>query len=281
MVGHYVRKWSPAARWCERLAAIAIPYFAIAIALHRVDRISTPQVYWLIAFGLLLLAGSLLFGLRAFFDLWSSGRRGGKAALRGMAVSLIILGPFLWYGYLGLTRPPVNDVSTNPVTPPPFEQLGRLRQAYASEGINPLAEYTPGYAGLLSDSYPRLASRRYNSGVDRIYNAVTALIEDRGWALAAVRGAEQPSGEEEEGEETEPFPSAAATDVEVEAVARSLVFGYRQDLAIAIIAEAESTLVDMRASTRWGAHDFGRNADTIIRFLSDLDKALIGIAGEG
>ncbi|MCB1430812.1 MAG: DUF1499 domain-containing protein, partial [Nitratireductor sp.] len=68
---------------------------------------------------------------------------------------------------------------------------------------------------------------------------------------------------------------------EIEAEAASMIFGFRHDIVIKIQAEEESTLVDMRSSSRFGAHDFGSNAAIIENFLADLDTALLGIAGEG
>lgn len=285
MIGHYQRKWSSSARWCERLAALCLPYFAIAIILHRTDQITTPQVYWLIAIGLIMVLASLLLGLRAFLDLWNLGRRGGKSTLRGMLVSAALLGPFLWYAYLGLTRPPLNDVSTNPFSPPLFAEANRIRAADASKGINQLAVYDVAYRQALADAYPRLASRRYNSGAERILGAARELFEKNGWRITSVRGqlhdAAEPADAGSAGDRAEKLAGELPDDIYIEAVARSRFFGFRQDVVLAIISEEESTLVDMRASTRWGAHDFGRNNTTITEFLSELDSALLGIAGEG
>jgi len=43
MVGHYERRWSQAARWCERVALICLPYLGLTILLHRFDKITTIQ----------------------------------------------------------------------------------------------------------------------------------------------------------------------------------------------------------------------------------------------
>ena len=46
MAGFYERKWSSAALWCERLAMLCIPYFALTIGLHRFGKISSLQAAW-------------------------------------------------------------------------------------------------------------------------------------------------------------------------------------------------------------------------------------------
>ena len=81
--------------------------------------------------------------------------------------------------------------------------------------------------------------------------------------------------------EAAPLQMATVDTLEIEAVASSPVFGFKNDIAIQIVSEAEATLVDMRASSRFGAHDFGYNAKIIEKFLADLDTSLLGIAGEG
>jgi hypothetical protein len=70
-------------------------------------------------------------------------------------------------------------------------------------------------------------------------------------------------------------------DIYVEAVAASRVFGFERDVVVAIVSEAESTVVDMRSSSRYGPHDFGANAGLIEDFLDDLDKSLFGSGGQG
>lgn len=288
MIGHYQRKWSASARWCERIAALAIPYFVLAILLHRTAQISPPQAYWLMGGGLVLLLLSLVLGVHAFFDLWYSGRKGGKATLRGLLMTMLMLLPYLWFGYLGIVRPPVSDVSTDTVSPPAFRDAARLREQNRALGMNTLANYDEFHAETIRASYPGLASRRYNAGAERVLGAVRALIADRSWQLVSVYGLPSDSPAEESEEEVDTATDGEPVlegeipgDIVVEAVSKSLVFGFPQDIAVEIISEAESTLVDMRASTRWGRHDFGRNAEIIREFLQDLDEALLGIAGEG
>jgi hypothetical protein len=63
----------------------------------------------------------------------------------------------------------------------------------------------------------------------------------------------------------------------VEAVATSMLFGFESDLVVRLIEEEEGTLVDMRSTSRWGAHDLGSNATRIIDFMNDLDLSLQGL----
>ena len=160
--------------------------------------------------------------------------------------------------------------------------------------MSPLANYDDTYADLVITSYPRVGSRRYNTGAARIYAAARAIINKRHWKVLAIRGlpdagtdasADAEGGEEKtdagKKDDDTPLDPDAPLDIDIEAVASSLVFGFKSDVVIAIQSEAESTLVDMRSASRYGQHDFGANATLIEKFLADLDAALIGIAGEG
>ncbi len=314
MVGFYERRWSSAAVWCERLAAISIPYFAIAILLHRMGEITTPQVVWLGAAGLAMLLVSLFLGIRALVDLWTKGLRGGKATVRGVIIALLLLTPFIWHGYLAVEHPMLSDVATNPYNPPPFIEAAERREALVGEGANPFAEYDPAYADILIAEYPKVGSRRYNAGPERVLASVRLLVADRGWTITATRGipedqlqapvapapeapaanggnaigAEPKNGKKGETEKdqavaaAEPEITSQLPDtIEIEAVASSQVFAFKNDIVIQIVSEAEATLLDMRASSRFGAHDFGYNAQLIEKFLADVDTSLLGIAGEG
>lgn len=293
MVGLYQRRWSNSAKWCERIATVCLPYFAISIILHRTGQISSPQAFWLIGFGLVMIFASLALGIRAFLDLWYSGQRGGKATIRGVILGLLMLGPFIWFGYLAVAYPLISDVSTNPYSPPEFMSAGELRERLAGEGINQLATYDLEYANLLIEAYPDIGSRRYNAGAQRIYQAVRQLVTERHWTITGETGLpeDRPVGEEDEPadsgnsghapEGVTQLETASPLNVEIEAVASSMIYAFKRDIVIQIVAEEETTLVDMRASTRWGRHDFGMDASVIRSFLADLDKTLLGIAGEG
>ncbi|MFZ1813301.1 MAG: DUF1499 domain-containing protein [Rhizobiaceae bacterium] len=301
MPGFYERRSSRAAIWCQRLAVLCIPYFALTILFHRFAKVTTPQTYWLLAFGLLLILASLVAGFRAFLDLWNKGLKGGRATLRGVLLSLAMLAPFLWYGWLASTNPQLHDVATNPFDPPPLGEAARLRAQSPAAGMNELATYDDTYADLLLAEYPKVGSRRYNAGAERVLVSVRAILEDRGWTITAERGvpetapADAAENDEDEGgalpkvTSGKPADKAEVADeervlperIEVEATAASRILGFRYDVAIQITSEPEATLVDMRSASRFGEHDFGINAAMIRDFLADLDQSLLGIAGEG
>ena len=74
-------------------------------------------------------------------------------------------------------------------------------------------------------------------------------------------------------------PSETDETAHIEAVATTLVFGFRQDVAIRIVPDGDGALVDMRSAARNAAHDLGADAERIRDFFRDLDAALQGVSG--
>jgi uncharacterized protein (DUF1499 family) len=61
---------------------------------------------------------------------------------------------------------------------------------------------------------------------------------------------------------------------QIEAVDRSLLFGFADDIAIRIRPLASQTRIDLRSSSRVGKHDFGANARRIDRFAAAVQESM-------
>ena len=289
MVGVYERKRSGAAIWCQRFAIFLIPYFLLVIILYRLNNIETGQLFALIALGFALCMLALVLAIRASYDLWTKGYKGGKATVRGLIVTLIVLLPFLYYGYLGLLHPLANDISTDPFDPPSYINASTTRLEFVHKGMNPIEAYGRDYAETIVAAYPKVRSRRYPAGAERVLEAVQFILSENEWKVTGTLGVPDadPNAELEDNVSNNDDNQSvdegleAPDDIYVEAIETTLVFGFENDVVIRIVSEAENTLVDLRSSSRWGEHDFGHNAQLIESFLGQLDIALLGIAGEG
>lgn len=60
---------------------------------------------------------------------------------------------------------------------------------------------------------------------------------------------------------------------------RTKIIGLPLDVVIRLHEEAETTLVDIRVASRYGAHDLGVSAGVAEAYLKALDAELLGIAG--
>lgn len=286
MAGFYERKKSISAIWCQRLGIFLIPYFLLATLMHRFGSIQTPQLFVILAIGLVISIIAMILAIKAASDLWSKGHKGGKIMVRGMFLSLAVLLPFGYYAYLALALPLANDVSTNTFNPPKFVKIEEFRLRQKAAGINQLAEFDDEYSERLLLAYPEVGPRRYPAGSERVFQAVNLIVEDRGWKVVARYGGTDsaPAADTEKlagAKKNVVDEDIAPVNISVEVTISSPIFGYKYDSVIYIVSEDVTTLVEMRSSSRWGAHDFGVNAKIIEAFMKDLDLALLGLAGEG
>ncbi len=296
MVAYLHDRRSKAAIWCLRLALFLIPFFVLVILLYRFAKIDTIQMFILIAFGLLIALLSLVFAIKAISELWTKGYRGGSQVIRGMIITLLVLLPFGYQAFLSIQFPLANDVSTDMLNPPEYINAVNIREANVDKGMNPIFQYDDEYAREIILAYPRLQSRRYPAGPERVLEAVRIIIDNNKWLLTGSSGIPELKSnaesentteladnepEEENDEEQIEEEIAAPDDIFIEALERTFIFGFQNDVIIRIVSEDRNTLVDVRSSARWGKHDFGYNAKLIEGFLQQLDAALLGIAGEG
>ncbi|MCB1386400.1 MAG: DUF1499 domain-containing protein [Nitratireductor sp.] len=308
MTGFYERQESSAAKWCLRLAVISAPFLLLSILMHRAGSVTTFQAFWLIAVGIAMIVTGLLFGMKAAFELWEKGYKGGRATVNGIVLGILLLLPFGVQFLNAIEHPKLNDVATDVVTAPRF-----LTGPGVQDGAAPV--YDEFFAREIVANYPELVGRRYDAPPERVAVAVVELLKNWGWRRVAERnlpaqageGAEAvpaaPSDPESEEGAAEPAPAqdenlagddeelnqlriangdapTTLPDILIEAEARSLIMKLPSHQIIRLRDDNGSTIVDMRSASDWGPHDFGSNAGNITAFLSALDTALAGLAGE-
>ena len=98
-------------------------------------------------------------------------------------------------------------------------------------------------ARLQREHYPAVTGRRYEHSPRIVHEAVRAVIDRRGWRVMRWPDLRQEQ-----------------RVVTIELEARTRLFGFASDVAIRISDNTDSTYVDMRSASRYGAHDFGDNA---------------------
>lgn len=296
MAAYIEERRSKAAIWCLRLAMFLIPFFVLVILLYRFAKIDTIQMFILISFGFLIALLSLVFAFKAISELWKKGYRGGSQVIKGMIITILVLMPFGYQAFLAMQHPLANDVSTDMLNPPEYLNADQMRANNADKGMNPVIEYDDDYAKKMIIAYPRLQSRRYPAGPERVLEAVRAIVDNNEWLLTGSQGIPEVKNNNESEVTTQLADNNTQNtdedaqlednvetpdDIFIEVLERTLIFGFENDIIIRIVSEDRNTLVDVRSSARWGKHDFGYNAKLIEGFLQQLDAALLGIAGEG
>ncbi|HWK14988.1 MAG TPA: DUF1499 domain-containing protein [Rhizobiaceae bacterium] len=245
------RQSSSAARWARRLALFSAALFITSLAGHRFGAVETVPFFWLawLVAGFALLA--LLLGLLGMRALWERGDRGGRASALAIVMAVLVLAPIGFAGFLAYSLPPIGDVSTDVLEPPAFRIAPDLRKG----DMNPLGAYPREQADMQREAYADVTGRRYAMPAQGVQELVTLLVGDRRWAVLRPFDAEGDGGE--------------AT---METVAHSPLLGLLSDVAIRVTDEGETSYVDMRSVSRYGARDLGDNARKISGFLADLDQ---------
>ncbi|WP_024510379.1 DUF1499 domain-containing protein [Bradyrhizobium sp. ARR65] len=244
---------SSLASWARNLAVFSIVAVLVSIVIVRFGFLEVKPALATF-FGALALAGlSILIGFAGFAAIWQNGTRGMSRILLAFLIDALVLAypAYLVFQYRRL--PPIHDITTDPIDPPRFEALSRLR---TGEDTNPAA-----YAGLYSaeqqrKAYPDIEPVSLEIPVDRAYALALRLANKRKWLIIDERPPQPPRG-----------------IGRIEAVARTPIMGFREDVSIRVQPDGEDSRVDIRSSSRYFQSDLGSNAARISKFIDDLNAA--------
>ena len=150
-----------------------------------------------------------------------------------------------------LRLPPISDVTTDTTNPPRFDVLARLRPRGRTDYPGTAA------AALQRKAYPDVIPLDLDVPTKVAYDAALALVTKRKWYIGDTRP-----------------PSLARRDGVIEAVARTPIMGFRDDVVIRVSPLGQGTRVDMRSASRFGDHDLGSNASRIRSMLEDIDDVV-------
>ena len=142
-----------------------------------------------------------------------------------------------------LTLPALHDISTDTQDPPAFVALANERANFENG-----AAYDSAAAAKQKEAYPDIAPLRSVLPPDRLFAKVLAAAKALGWQIVAQ----------------------SVEEGRIEATAVSEWFGFKDDIAIRIVADGAGARLDMRSASRTGAHDLGANADRVRAFLAGL-----------
>lgn len=306
MTIRFDRPISKAARAARLIAAFALVLCVLVLLDHRFGSLMTPYLVVFLALSAGLSALAVLLAVIGLLQLWQTGAIAGVSAMKAFvyaALPLALLG-FATERYV--TRPRLYDVTTDLVDPPAW-----LLQPHADElWLKRDAAITDATRQAQLLAYPGLTGRRYEGAMDRVLLAVRKIARQRGIAFVRAEGAEvrdpviddlpvkpQRGGPIVAAPEIVPVPLPRpegapegddpiaaliqhVTDVTLQGETRTKILGLPFDVVIRLHEEAETTLVDVRVASRYGAHDLGFSAAIAEAYLKALDAELLGIAGD-
>ena len=218
------------------LGVASIALLAMSVWGFRAGGWPWPQAYDLAGWGAWMAGAGVLAAL-AGLVVWLRRRRGGAGAvLLGLILSLPVAGVGAAFEIAARTTPPINDISTETEDPPVFWFTATP------------SDYPAQNAGPQRAAYPDVRPLDLPVSADKAFAAALGLVEERGWEVLSADPAES----------------------QIEAIARSRLFGFEDEVAIRVTETDTGARIDMRSRSRLGQIDRGANARRIESFLSEL-----------
>jgi Protein of unknown function (DUF1499) len=245
---------SSLATWARSLAVFSVVAVMVSIVIVRFGFLEMKPALATFFGALACAALSILVGFAAFAAIWQNGSRGMSRILLAFLIDALILA---YPAYLALQYrrlPPIHDITTDPIDPPRFEALARLR---TGEGTNPAV-----YAGLYSAeqqrlAYPDIETVELEVPVQRAYEVTLQLVTRRKWLII---------------DERPPQPPRRVG--RIEAVAQTPIMGFREDVSIRVTPDGEDSRVDIRSASRYFDSDLGSNAARVAKLIEDINTAV-------
>jgi len=245
--------FSGLATWARNLAVFSVVAVLVSILIVRFGFLEMKPALATFFGALGLATLSILIGLAGFAAIWQNGTRGMSRILLAFLINGIVLAYPAYLAWQYRKLPPIHDITTDPIDPPRFEALARLR---SGDGAN-----TAVYAGLYSaeqqrQAYPDIEPVELEIPVDRAYAITLQLVNKRKWLVIDERA---------------PLPPRRIG--RIEAVARTPIMGFREDVSIRVAPDGDDSRVDIRSSSRFFESDLGSNAARISKLIDDINTA--------
>lgn len=241
---------SPLAVWCGRIALFSAVLALSALFLHRLFSIPTPVALNLIKVSIVGGLLSVAVAVAAVVDIWRNGSRGiSRVVIGGLFALAVVAWPISVLPKIN-AYPEINDITTDLVSPPPFQALAARRQPGANLATYPGAAFSEAQAVAFPDLKPLLINR----SVAEAYEVVSDAVRRQGMMIVS----EVPPGDE------------APAEGLIEAVDRTLVWGFYDDVVVRVIGNRVTAQIDVRSASRYGRHDLGRNAERTRRLLREI-----------
>jgi Protein of unknown function (DUF1499) len=259
---------SSLAIWARRIAFFSLAATLIAIIIVRSGALDIVPALSTLAGALVLACVAILLAVGAGISIWRNGSAGGRQATTAFLIGFALIAYPLYLGVKARNLPAIYDITTDPIDPPQFDAIARLRPRDA----NPVT-----YAGLYTaeqqhNAYADIEPDDTNSSAQEAYDAAMKVITRRKWRVVDARPPQAPL----------PVPTprnvaiqaSPARDGIIGAVARTPILGFRDDVVVRIRSTADGARIDVRSASRYGRHDLGSNAARVRNLIDDIDTVL-------
>jgi uncharacterized protein (DUF1499 family) len=237
-------------RWTSRIAVFSLVLVAAAAFLHRIFGMSTSVAFNIVAVAYAGAALAVGMAVIAAIGVWRNGTPGAARIVVGFVAGLAIVASPLMLIPLAREHPNINDLTTNPVNPPVFDVLARMR----GPGTNPAAYPGKAFAAQQQKAYPDLKPIIVNRAATETFDLSVEALKRLRFDIVSEKS-------NTEGD---------ITGGVVEAIDRTLLLGFYDDVALRVTGNDEQARIDIRSSSRFGSHDFGRNAERMRDIMKEI-----------
>ena len=246
--------------WSRRLALFSLAATFIAIIVVRSGALEIVPALSTLGGALALALLAILLAFGAATSIWKDGVGGIGEAVTGLLIGLALIAYPLYVGAKAYRLPAIYDITTDPIDPPRFDAIARLRPRDA----NPVSD-----AGLYTAEQQRTAYSDIEPDMTSVspqeaYDAALKVITRRKWHVVDAR----------------PPQGTAPREGLIEAIARTPILGFRDDVAVRVRATRDGARIDVRSASRYGRHDLGTNAARVRALIEDIDDVLATPAKE-
>jgi uncharacterized protein (DUF1499 family) len=191
--------------------------------------------------------------------IWREGLQGFGMAVTALLVGIAILGYPAYLGAKGYRLPAIADITTDPIDPPRFEAIARLR----ARDANPIVYAGLRAAELQRSAYPAIEPLMVSVPPQIAYDAALDVVTKRKWRIVDARA-----------------PQVGRRDGRIEAVARTPILGFRDDVVVRVRSDPDGARLDIRSTSRYGRHDFGTNASRVSALSEAIEEAVDNLKPE-
>jgi hypothetical protein len=280
--------FSEAAVWSRRLGVFALLVAAIGALLIRTNLVEVIAGLAVFGAAIFLACAALLLAGAGMAIIWRTGRKGVGHVVTGILLSVALLAYPAYLSIVAVRLPPINDITTDVNDPPTYSMRPASLNARSGRTPGPITEMRRlEQQRAYADVQPIVIDVEAREGYALVREAVRAL----GWRIVE----EADPVTKEEASAPAPRPPAPPVlrrgappvppqrpvearrqprDGRIDAVDKSLIMGFPDDITIRIKAMPDQTRIDIRSASRYGRHDFGANARRIRRFATELQTQL-------
>ncbi len=245
---------SASCRWTSRIGLFSVLLIIATLFLHRLFAMPTPVAFNVLGLAYMGGALALITGLAALLGIWRYGEPGGARAALGIVVGGGILAAPLLLVPLAHQYPAINDVTTDVTDPPTFEALAAERKAPFNPARYPGAAFAKIQLAAFPDLKPLIVNRAPGEAFELVVDAMKKL--------RYTMVSERPPADDE------------SSVGHIEAVDRTLILGFYDDIAARVVPDPEGARIDLRSSSRFGELDFGQNATRLRELMRQIGLRL-------